>query len=68
MKFGKARIPYVMIASSKEESVEDECREEGFMDIQNSWEAESVVTTITTPGLLFFNATVIKNERKMRQK
>jgi len=43
VEFGEAKIPYTMIASSKENSVK--CVEEGILYVKNSWNAHSIVKT-----------------------
>ena len=45
MEFGKAKIPYEMIASNKKNDVK--CVEKGYLYVQNPWKASSSVTTTT---------------------
>ena len=43
MEFGEAQIPYTMTAYSKDNS--EKCVEEGILNVQNSWNTKSIVTT-----------------------
>ena len=45
MEFGEAKIPYTMIASSKDNS--EKCEEKGFLYVKNSWDGKSIVTSTT---------------------
>ena len=49
MQTGEAKIPYKLIAYTKEKP-SDECIEKGIMRVKNSWNAKSTVTSSKSKG------------------